>query len=95
MNELIKKLLIETIGKERLVESRAFDHYWALSDEELEKFAYLILQECTGLCQELAADYAAVANSEFVTEGGKTLHNGMWGGAANCAREIKQHFEIE
>ena len=64
-------------------------------DEVFEKFAQLIVQECANKCQELAADYAAVANSKFVTEGGKTLHNGMWGGATYCASEIKQHFEIE
>lgn len=45
MNERIKELIIETIGKEGVIDSRAFGH-WALSDEELEKFAKLIVQEC-------------------------------------------------
>ena len=45
MNERITKIVIDTLGKEGVVNSRAFGH-WALSDEELEKFAELIVQEC-------------------------------------------------
>ena len=45
MNERITKIVIDTLGKEGVVNSRAFGH-WALSDEELEKFAQLIVQEC-------------------------------------------------
>ena len=45
MNERITKIVIDTLGKEGVVNSRAFGH-WALSDEELEKFAELIVREC-------------------------------------------------
>lgn len=45
MNERIKELIIETLGKQGVIDSRAFGH-WALSDEQLEKFAELIVAEC-------------------------------------------------
>ena len=45
MNERITKIVIDLLGKEGVVNSRAFGH-WALSDEELEKFAELIVNEC-------------------------------------------------
>jgi hypothetical protein len=49
MNERITKIVIDTLGKEGVVNSRVYGH-WALSDEELEKFAELIVNEC---CQQL------------------------------------------
>ena len=45
MNERITKIVIDTLGKEGVVNSGAFG-YWALSDEELKKFAELIVREC-------------------------------------------------
>ncbi len=48
MNERITKIVIDLLGKEGVVNSRAFGH-WALSDEELEKFAELIVVECAKL----------------------------------------------
>ncbi len=52
MNERITKIVIDTLGKEGVVNSRAFGH-WALSDEELEKFAELIVKECASLCLDM------------------------------------------
>ena len=51
MNERIKELIIETLGKEGVVDSRAFGH-WALSDEQLEKFAELIVRECMSVARQ-------------------------------------------
>ena len=45
MNERITKIVIDTLGKEGVVNSRVYGH-WLLSDEELEKFAELIVREC-------------------------------------------------
>ena len=52
MNEHITKLIIQTLGKQGVIDSRAFGH-WALSDDQLEKFAELIVRECA----ELTLDY--------------------------------------
>lgn len=51
MNERITKIVIETLGKEGVIDSRAFGH-WALSDDQLEKFAELIVKECAEICLE-------------------------------------------
>lgn len=48
MNERITKIVIDTFGKEGVVNSRVYGH-WLLSDEELEKFAELIVRECATL----------------------------------------------
>ena len=45
MNEQIAALIIKTVGKEGVINSQAFGH-WALTDDDLEKFAELIVQEC-------------------------------------------------
>ena len=45
MNERVTKIVIDTLGKEGVIASRALG-YRALSDEELEKFAELIVREC-------------------------------------------------
>ena len=44
MNERITALIIQTVGKEGVIASRAFGH-WALTDDDLEKFAELLLRE--------------------------------------------------
>jgi hypothetical protein len=52
MNERITKIVIDLLGKEGVVNSRAFGH-WALSDEELEKFAELIVRECMDIAVDV------------------------------------------
>ncbi len=48
MNERLKELIIQALGKEGVVDSLAFGH-WALSDEQMEKFTELIVKECAGV----------------------------------------------
>lgn len=60
-----------------------------------EKFAELIVQECLDQCEEVADGADKVANSKFVTDAGRMLHEGMWGGAKNCSAQIKEHFGVE
>ena len=46
MNErIIRKLLAEALDNDTVIASRTFGH-WPLYDEDLEKFAELIVQEC-------------------------------------------------
>ena len=58
----------------------------------IEKFAELIVRECVALCEQVAADANEMADSKFVTDAGRMLHEGMWGGAKNCGAEIRGHF---
>jgi hypothetical protein len=62
---------------------------------ELEKFAELIVQECITQCEQVATAADAKSKSKFVTDDGRMLHDGMWGGAKNCSGQIKQHFGVE
>ena len=59
---------------------------------KLEKFAELIVTECIAQCEKVASEADDLAKSKFVTDAGRMLHEGMWGGAKNSGAQIKQHF---
>ena len=82
MNERITKIVIGTLGKEGVVNSRAFGH-WALSDEELEKFVELIVKECA----HIAFDESAHAGR--MNKSGNCLFG------TNIGRRIEKHFGVE
>ena len=76
------------------------DYYAMLSDgmeQEIftEKFAELIVRECVAQCEQVAADADVMADSKYVTDMGRQLHEGMWGGAKNCTAQIREHFGVE
>jgi len=58
------------------------------------KFAELIVRECIAQCEQVATAADAKSKSKFVTDDGRMLHEGMWGGAKNCSGQIKQHFGV-
>jgi hypothetical protein len=57
-------------------------------------FVQLIVAECMAQCEQVAADADAMTKSKFVTDAGRMLHQGMWGGAKNCVAGIKEHFGV-
>jgi hypothetical protein len=66
-----------------------------LSPAQFElKFAELIVRECIAQCEQVATAADAKSKSKFVTDDGRMLHEGMWGGAKNCSGQIKQHFGV-
>jgi hypothetical protein len=73
--------------------SRATTVY-CFTDQELKGFAELIVQECITQCEQVATAADAKSKSKFVTDDGRMLHEGMWGGAKNCSGQIKQHFGV-
>jgi len=85
----------------RILAEQATKKYDRLGNEipfaqpDLEKFAELIVQECVAQCERVATDADAMTKSKFVTDAGRQLHEGMWGGAKNCAAGIKEHFGVE
>jgi hypothetical protein len=89
MNERIEKLADE---------AAKFSAIMALPTGEsgdklfVEKFAELIVQQCMAQCEQVASGADAMTKSEFVTDAGRMLHEGMWGGAKNCSGQIKEHF---
>ena len=60
-----------------------------------EKFAELIIQKCLEECEVVAYDADTNANSSLVTDTGRMIHEGMWGGAKSCSGKIKYYFEIQ
>jgi len=60
-----------------------------------EKFAELIVRECLNQCEQVATDADTMTKSKFVTDTGRVLHEGMWGGAMNCKTLIKHNFGVE
>jgi hypothetical protein len=92
MNEQIQELI-----KQATVEVRshgAFGETERYTKLDPEKFAELIVQECIAQCEQVATAADAKSKSKFVTDDGRMLHEGMWGGAKNCSGQIKQHFGV-
>ena len=68
------------------------DWTYIFTHSELAKFAELIVQECMAQCEQVAADADAMTQSKFVTDAGRMLHEGVWGGAKQCSGQIRKHF---
>lgn len=47
------------------------------------------LEDAAQVCHELESAYGSLADSGLFTNAGRTLHDGMYGGAHNCAIKIK------
>ena len=59
-----------------------------------QMFAELVVKECAAQCEVVADGADAVAKGSFVTDAGRMLHEGMWGGAKNSAARIKNRFGV-
>lgn len=89
MNTLIKDFALDAIVKNIAVDA------WVFTDEELDAFAKLIIEECIAKCDEIADGASVIANSKFASDASRVLYDGEWVGAKNCAAKIKQTFEVE
>ena len=62
------------------------------STEEVTRFAALVAaaerRACTAACEKVKQQAKATANSSFVTDAGKDVHNAMAAGAHNCIAAI-------
>jgi hypothetical protein len=92
MNKRIQELMAEAVTFRLDPDSNA--HEAQVCPEDLELFAELIVQECIAQCEQVATAADAKSKSKFVTDDGRMLHEGMWGGAKNCSGQIKQHFGV-
>ena len=86
MNERIKQLAEQATVWKDANHGYTFDK---------EKFAELIVAECVAQCEQVAADADVMAESRFVTDMERQLHEGRWGGAKNCTAQIREHFGVE
>jgi hypothetical protein len=90
VNELIQELARKTVEVVQHKPNGICD-----MNKYNQKFAELIVQECIAQCEQVATAADAKSKSKFVTDDGRMLHEGMWGGAKNCSGQIKQHFGVE
>jgi hypothetical protein len=94
MNERIQEFILQCTDTIEVVnEDSGITHHREFFDHE--KFAELIVQECIAQCEQVATAADAKSKSKFVTDDGRMLHEGMWGGAKKCSGQIKQHFGVE
>jgi hypothetical protein len=91
MNERTEQCLY----KAGLTAQGCWDELDDYAKQGIEKFAELIVRECIAQCEQVATAADAKSKSKFVTDDGRMLHEGMWGGAKNCSVQIKQHFGVE
>jgi hypothetical protein len=100
MNERIRALAeqAEQHARDDLIERRAVGAPLYAEGEYdsiiKQKFAELLVKECIAQCEQVATAADAKSKSKFVTDDGRMLHEGMWGGAKNCSGQIKQHFGV-
>lgn len=83
MNERIKELLAKALDNETIIASKSFGH-WPLYDEDLEKFAELIIKECMNICAEREEDIRTRIRDERQAAT-----------AYMCRAYIKEHFGVK
>lgn len=52
-------------------------------------------EACAAVCDAIAADADLMTKSDVLTDAGKMLHEGMWGGASNSAAGIRERSNAE
>lgn len=84
MNNIIRECAV----KAGLIsdEYNGFDRTNLTSAETL--FAELLIAECVGICESQAASAQAQQESDFLTDAGRQLYSGVWGGAKGCSGAI-------
>ena len=98
MNERIRELAVEAKIEftydptEKPI--RAFVECW---EDELEKFAELLIRECVGLCDKAAEENARTFYTVTETQevGPALVSKGSQVQAEKLSRQIKQHFGVE
>lgn len=84
MNERIFKLALQAIDFHGAID---IDTELKLTNDQLEKFAEMIVKECVGKC-EFVANMATITNTGEMARKTKTT-------ADSCATMIKEHFGVK
>jgi hypothetical protein len=87
MNERIEKHFVEAFQ----VFNKCDENY----REMMAKFAELIVRECLQQCEQIRDDAYTQKKSEYLTESGRLIYEGVFGGATNCGFAIQQHFGVK
>lgn len=70
-------------------------HSTSATRKEIEFYAEQIVKKCIELCEGVATEADEMTKSKFVTDAGRLLHEGMWGGAMNSAIGIRNYFGVK
>lgn len=84
------QILAKAAGHDDIV-----DAYMQSLGFNMKLFAELIISECVEQCKQVAKESDMKSESKFLTETGKMVYAGMWGGANDCSTKIKSHFGFE
>jgi hypothetical protein len=88
---LVKQTVLEQIAQLNPTIKNLWD-IGPVQRADIEQFVTHIVTQCVQQCEQVATDADWMTKSEFVTEHGRMLHEGMWGGAKGCAFEISDYF---
>jgi hypothetical protein len=88
---LVKQTVLEQIAQLNPTIKNLWD-IGPVQRADIEQFVTHIVAQCVQQCEQVATSADWMTKSEFVTEHGRMLHEGMWGGAKNCVAEITDYF---
>ena len=78
--------LLKTPGYERLAEWVAIG---PVQRAAVETLIDAVAERCAQICESVAEDADSGRRKKLLTEAGRQLYEGMWGGATNCAAKIR------
>jgi hypothetical protein len=88
---LVKQTVLEQIAQLNPTVKNLWD-IGPVQRADIEQVVEHIVARCVQQCEQVATSADWMTKSEFVTEHGRMLHEGMWGGAKTCALEISDYF---
>lgn len=89
--KLVKQTVLEQLSQLNPTVKNLYD-IGPVQRADIEQFITHIVTQCVQRCEQIATDADWMTKSKFVTDDGRMLHEGMWGGAKNCAAEINKYF---
>ena len=90
MNERLKQLAIKATKVNELDD---IDYRFETFDKEF--FAMLIIKKCIAQCNLIASWSDTLSKNELLTDSGRQLHEGRFGGAISCITSIEEYFGVE
>ena len=59
------------------------------TEGQMRRYGVLCSEQAAKVCDDLATAYQDLSKHQLLTTSGKTVHQGMYGGAVNCASAIR------
>ena len=76
-----------------LVAAHSFNDGWIKGNKGLMEAVREEREACAMVCDEIAVEADAMTKSKFVTNTGRMLEEGKWGGSTDCAAAIRARGE--